>query len=96
MEGAEEVGEGFVVEVLCGAIMAIVGRKLVVVWKSNGSGMEMDIWCVKIEVKKVVMENCQGEVGRFNKVLCVSKGSSMCNFMVSTCDIGDDYMAMRY
>ena len=65
---------------LCGATMADVGGKLVVVWECDGgSGKEMEIWCAEIEVSKKSGDDGElwGEVGWFNKVLSVPKASSI-------------------
>lgn len=62
---------------LCGATMADVGGKLVVVWESQGNGKEMEIWCAEIVVKKNGSGELLGEVNWFSKVLSVPKGSSI-------------------
>ncbi|PNT27750.1 hypothetical protein POPTR_007G081100v4 [Populus trichocarpa] len=43
---------------LCGATMANVGGKLVVVWERKGNVKEMEVWCAEIEVE----ENGEGEL----------------------------------
>ncbi|XP_061372589.1 F-box/kelch-repeat protein SKIP6 [Gastrolobium bilobum] len=62
---------------LCGATMADFGGKLVVVWECQGSGKEMEIWCAEIVVNKNIDGELWGEVGWFDKVLSVPKGSSI-------------------
>lgn len=62
---------------LCGATMADVGGKLVVVWEC-GNGKEMEIWGAEIEVNKNEDDGeLWGEVGWFNKVLSAPRGSSI-------------------
>ncbi|XP_020969859.1 F-box/kelch-repeat protein SKIP6 [Arachis ipaensis] len=62
---------------LCGATMADLGGKLVVVWEcGGGNGKDMDIWCAEIQVSKKNVE-LWGEVDWFQKVLSVPKGSSI-------------------
>ncbi|CAL0319649.1 unnamed protein product [Lupinus luteus] len=72
------LGKGLLPRFLCGATMANVGGKLVVVWECDGNGKEMEVWCAEIEVK---MDGTNGEllgeVGWIEKVLCVPKGSSI-------------------
>ncbi|CAK8567813.1 unnamed protein product [Lathyrus sativus] len=66
---------------LCGATMADVGGKLVVVWEcqgnANGKGKEMEIWCAEIDVNKNEDGELWGEVCWLNNVLSVPKGSSI-------------------
>lgn len=71
---------------LCGATMADVGGKLVVVWEcqrnlnANKKGKEMEIWCAEIDVKKKKKNKdgeLWGEVCWLNNVLSVPKGSSI-------------------
>ncbi|CAI8598776.1 unnamed protein product [Vicia faba] len=64
---------------LCGATMADVGGKLVVVWEcqGNGKGKEMEVWCAEIDVNKNKDGELWGEVCWLNKVLSVPKGSSI-------------------
>lgn len=66
---------------LCGATMADVGGKLVVVWEyqavKGGIGKEIDIWCAEIEVSKKQNGELWGGVCWFGKVLSVPKGSSI-------------------
>lgn len=71
--------KGLLPRFLCGATMANVGGKLVVVWECEGkSGKDMEIWCAEIEVNKDD-DNGElwGEVGWFDKVLSLPKGSSI-------------------
>ncbi|QHN76160.1 F-box/kelch-repeat protein [Arachis hypogaea] len=59
---------------LCGATIADLGGKLVVVWEcGGGNGKDMDIWCAEIQVSKKNGE-LWGEVDWFQKVLSVPKG----------------------
>ncbi|KAL1360611.1 hypothetical protein AAHE18_04G189700 [Arachis hypogaea] len=59
---------------LCGATMADLGGKLVVVWEcGGGNGKDMDIWCAEIQVSKKNSE-LWGEVDWFQKVFSIPKG----------------------
>ncbi|KAL5538681.1 hypothetical protein UlMin_044124 [Ulmus minor] len=66
---------------LCGATMANVGGRLVVVWeekgKGNGNGKkkEVEIWCAEIEVKKIGDWDLWGKILWSNKVLSLPFGS---------------------
>lgn len=67
---------------LCGATMANVGGKLVVVWEGkdngndNGKGKEMEIWVAEIEVTQNGDE-LFGEIVWHDNVLSVPNGSSI-------------------
>lgn len=69
---------------LCGATMANVGGRLVVVWEGKGGGgngkekgKEMEIWCAEIEVKDKGDGDLWGEISWSEKVLVVPNGSSI-------------------
>ncbi|XP_062098022.1 F-box/kelch-repeat protein SKIP6-like [Humulus lupulus] len=70
---------------LCGATMANVGGRLVVVWEEKGNtnenenvrGREMDIWCAEIEVTKNGDWDLYGKINWSKKVLSVPFGSSI-------------------
>lgn len=66
---------------LCGATMANVGGKLIVVWeekgKGKGKGKEMEIWCAEIEVSEDKDGDLRGKICWSSKVLSVPVGSSI-------------------
>ncbi|EXC19721.1 F-box/kelch-repeat protein SKIP6 [Morus notabilis] len=62
---------------LCGATMANVGGKLVVVWEEKGNGKEMEIWCAEIEVSEDKDGGLLGKISWSSKVLSVPVGSSI-------------------
>ncbi|GMY11249.1 F-box/kelch-repeat protein SKIP6 [Fagus crenata] len=64
---------------LCGATMANVGGKLMVLWEEKGNGRkEMEIWCAEIGVgKKSENGELWGKIGWVEKVRTVPKGSSI-------------------
>lgn len=65
---------------LCGATMANVGGKLLVVWekKGKGKGKEMEIWCAEIAVeKREGGRELWGKIGWVDKVGSVPSGSSI-------------------
>ncbi|XP_015890976.3 F-box/kelch-repeat protein SKIP6 [Ziziphus jujuba] len=74
---------------LCGATMANVGGRLVVVWEAKGGGngnrngngnvkgKEIEIWCAEIEVAEKEGGDLWGEIHWSEKVLLVPSGSSI-------------------
>ncbi|XP_039005141.1 F-box/kelch-repeat protein SKIP6-like [Hibiscus syriacus] len=63
---------------LCGATMANLGGKLMVVWEAkNGGGKEMEIRCAEIEVKKDEAGELWGEIDWSDVVLLVPREASI-------------------
>ncbi|XP_021802531.1 F-box/kelch-repeat protein SKIP6 [Prunus avium] len=64
---------------LCGATMANVGEKLVVLWEGKGNGKEIEIWCAEIEVEENGDGELQGKIGWSHKLISVPKDFSIVN-----------------
>ncbi|XP_022774899.1 F-box/kelch-repeat protein SKIP6 [Durio zibethinus] len=63
---------------LCGATMANLGGKLMVVWESkNGNGKEMEIRCAEIEVRKDERGELWGNIEWSDVVLLVPREASI-------------------
>lgn len=69
---------------LCGATMANVGEKLVVLWEGKGNGKEIEIWCAEIEVEKNGDGELQGKIGWSHKLISVPKNFSIVNCLAVT------------
>ncbi|KAJ0097351.1 hypothetical protein Patl1_27574 [Pistacia atlantica] len=63
---------------LCGATMANVGGKLVVVWEGRG-GSEVEVWCAEIDVERGEGGELWGRILWCNVVLKVPEGSTIVN-----------------
>ena len=68
--------EGGIPRFLCGATMANLGGKLVVLWEEKGK-KEMEIWCAEIGVEMRESGELWGEIGWVEKVRSVPCGSSI-------------------
>lgn len=62
---------------LCGASLANVGGRLVVVWEGKERGREVDVWCAEIQVSKDGLGELKGSVVWSEKAFAVPKGSSI-------------------
>uniref|UniRef100_A0A2P2JVN3 Uncharacterized protein n=1 Tax=Rhizophora mucronata TaxID=61149 RepID=A0A2P2JVN3_RHIMU len=74
---------------LCGATMANLGGKLVVVWEEKGgkggNGKEMEVWCAEIEVEKKGEEGeLWGNIDWCAVILKVPVGSSILHCLAVT------------
>lgn len=70
---------------LCGATMANLGGKLVVVWEGSGRNVrEMGIYCAEIEVEKDGNGDLWGKIEWSGLVLSVPNGSSIVNCVAVT------------
>ncbi|XP_017981877.1 PREDICTED: F-box/kelch-repeat protein SKIP6 [Theobroma cacao] len=70
---------------LCGATMANLGGKLIVVWESKNEGSkEMEIWCAEIEVKKDEGGELWGRTEWSDVVLTVPTRSSIVHCLAVT------------
>ncbi|KAM3708768.1 hypothetical protein ACB094_02G121900 [Castanea mollissima] len=72
--------EGGLPRFLCGATMANLGGKLVVLWEEKGKEngkKEMEIWCAEIGVEMRESGELWGEIGWVEKVRTVPGGSSI-------------------
>ncbi|KAJ0039979.1 hypothetical protein Pint_26914 [Pistacia integerrima] len=63
---------------LCGATMANVGGKLLVVWEGRG-GSEVEVWCAEIDVERGEGGELWGRILWCNVVLKVPEGSTIVN-----------------